>query len=96
MEMSAVVLSPAPKLPEMAHSLPLAPPPKTLEEDDDDDDDNDNDSDESEFVLSDDESNNREIENHESTSSEKKTSVSTFKSRWVLLPCSSFSQNKGI
>ena len=76
MEMSAVVLSPAPKLPEMAHSLPLAPPPKALEEDDDDD----NDSDESEFVLSDDESNNHEIENHESTSSEKKTSVSTSKS----------------
>ncbi|XP_028394461.1 uncharacterized protein LOC114518651 [Dendronephthya gigantea] len=74
MEMSAVVISPAPKISGIVHSFPLRAPPKPLEEDDDDSDD---DSDENEFSLSEDESKNREIENHESSLSQKKTSVSS-------------------
>ena len=84
MEMSAIVISPAPKIPAIAHSLPLAPPPKPLEEDDDDDDDDDNDSDENEFTLFENESNNHEIADNESPLSQKKTLVSSTKSRYVF------------
>lgn len=85
MEMSAVVISPVPKVPEIAHSLPLQAPAKPLEEDDDGDDDDD--SDEDEFTLSEgeDESDNHETEDHEGSVTEKKTSVSSSKSRYDLL-----------
>lgn len=37
MEMSGVIITPVPKIPSVAHSSTLKPPPKALEEDDDSD-----------------------------------------------------------
>lgn len=83
MEMSAVVLSPIPKGPGIALSTPLQPPSQPLEDDEEEEkDDNDDDSDENEFTLSDDESNNHEIQNGENSLGEKKARVSS--SRYVV------------
>ena len=83
MEMSSVVLSPIPKGPGIALSTPLQPPRQPLEDDDEEEkDDNDDDSDENEFTLSDDESNNHEIQNGENSLSEKKAHVSS--TRYVV------------
>ena len=80
MEMSSVVLSPIPKGPGIALSTPLHPPPEPREDDNDDNvNDDDDDSDENEFTLSDNESNNREIQDNESTLNQKKALVSSTK-----------------
>ena len=84
MEMSAVVISPVPKDLEIAHSLPLRPPTKTFVGDGDDGDDDDDDSDENEFTLSDEESNNHEIQEHEKSLNQKKTSVTSSDSRYDI------------